>query len=584
MNERIFIISAEAHLRMPYVQCLHAEGYEVEWVDNYCQAIGSITTQYFDLIIADIMLGEEHGLDLLHQMRDMHLTCPVILITEARTVTMATEAVRLGAFDYLLKPVQNERLVQVTYRALHWKKTTEQHERRQALLEAVFGKSEDAIIAVNTELTVVDVNRAGRQFCGGVQVPIGQSIDRLINGCSARCVTALKNAMDREHRIEVQRFECQLGQQPTRVMSLTASPVFHPKRGVVSGAIMVLKEETSHLAAAPAAPLRLHRMIGKSTKMRHISCLIEKLADIPTPVLITGESGTGKELTAEAIHYSGKRKDKPLIKVNCAALAAGLLESELFGHVKGAFTGAIKDKAGRFQLANGGTILLDEIGDISPDIQQRLLRVLQDYEFERVGDSLPIKADVRVIAATNKCLLQKIQQGAFREDLYYRLKVMEITLPPLRERREDIPLLVEHCLAKLNSKLHKEIVAVSEDVLRIFMQHPWPGNVRQLEHALEHAVILCQHHVITVDCLPPECISVIPSLTVVDSQGIERQMIVQALQQTGWNKAKAARLLGMSRRTIYRKMQKYYVPCEEQPHHKCATSHMCHGTQVCHDT
>jgi two-component system, NtrC family, response regulator HydG len=268
---------------------------------------------------------------------------------------------------------------------------------------------------------------------------------------------------------------------------------------------MMLKEEAvlRPPAPRPTAPPS-HRLIGTSAKMQHIYQMIETLKDIPTPVLITGESGTGKELVTEAIHYSGTRHDKPLVKVNCAALPAGLLESEIFGHVKGAFTGAIKDKIGRFQLADGGTLFLDEIGDITLDIQQRLLRVLQTYEFERVGESFPRKVDVRVIAATNKPLTRMIRQGKFREDLYYRLNVMAVALPPLREHREDIPLLVEHCLHQLQQKLHKQITAVSEDVLRLFLQHPWPGNVRQLEHALEHAMVLCQHRVITMECLSPE--------------------------------------------------------------------------------
>jgi DNA-binding NtrC family response regulator len=373
--------------------------------------------------------------------------------------------------------------------------------------------------------------------------------------------------MAAKHRVDVQRFECQLDLQSKRVMSLTASPVFHPRQDTVCGAVMMLRQDSTATAYPPPVTLRLHRLVGNSTRMQHIYHLIEKLKDIQTPILITGESGTGKELIAEAIHYSGKRRDKPLVKVHCAALAAGLLESELFGHIRGAFTGAIKEKAGRFQLADGGTIFLDEIGDISLDIQQRLLRVLQNYEFERVGDSFPIRADVRVIAATNKSLVEQIQQGKFREDLYYRLKVMEIVLPPLRERRDDIPFLVEHCLHKLNKKLHKKITAVSEDVLRLFMQHPWPGNVRQLEHALEYAAIFCQHHIITVDCLPPECTVAsppLPSMLASDSQIIAPQRLVQALEQTGWNKAKAARLLGMSRRTIYRKMQEYGLPFDEQ--------------------
>ena len=199
-----------------------------------------------------------------------------------------------------------------------------------------------------------------------------------------------------------------------------------------------------------------HNIIGKSNKLEKIYILLEKLADVPTTVLVTGESGTGKELIGEALHYKGCRKDKPLIKINCSALPETLLESELFGHVKGAFTGAIKDKEGKFEAGDGGTIFLDEIGDISPAIQLRLLRIIQERVFERVGDNEPVKVDVRIVAATNQNLVQKIREGQFREDLYYRLNIVEINLPPLRERTEDIPLLAEHFIKKFNKKLGKK--------------------------------------------------------------------------------------------------------------------------------
>ena len=278
-------------------------------------------------------------------------------------------------------------------------------------------------------------------------------------------------------------------------------------------------------------------------------------------VLITGETGTGKELIAEALHYRGRRCHKPLVKVNCSALSENLLESELFGHVKGSFSGAILDRTGRFQRANGGTIFLDEIGDISPRTQLQLLRVVQEKEFERVGDSTPIKVDVRIVAATNQRLHEKVRRGDFREDLYYRLKVVEVIMPPLRERKEDIPLLLNHFLNKFNKKLNKEIVAVSADVQKIFMNYSWPGNVRELEHTLEHAFIICRQNTITTDCLPLALKDFIG--TKISASGDlgtdESHAILHALEKTSWNKARAARLLGMSRRTIYRKIKEFNI-------------------------
>ncbi len=296
--------------------------------------------------------------------------------------------------------------------------------------------------------------------------------------------------------------------------------------------------------------------------MQEIYSLIENLADVQTTVLITGESGTGKELAAEALHYKGIRSHKPLVKVNCSALSEGLLESELFGHVKGAFTGAVKDKLGRFQRADKGTIFLDEIGDISPRIQLRLLRVLQGMEFERVGDSTPVKVDVRVIAATNQDLSAKIRRGDFREDLFYRLKVVEINVPPLRERQEDILFLIDHFVEKFNKKFEKEIKAVSADVQKIFMDYEWPGTVRELEHTLEHAFILCRHNTITMDHLPAhfQTSSIVKTRVHRHEEGDETRKILQALEKTGGNKAKAARLLGFDRKTLYRKIEKLNIP------------------------
>jgi transcriptional regulator with PAS, ATPase and Fis domain len=293
--------------------------------------------------------------------------------------------------------------------------------------------------------------------------------------------------------------------------------------------------------------------------MRKLYTFTEALANVQTTVLITGESGTGKELFAAALHNAGSRKHGPFIKVNCAALSENLLESELFGHTSGAFTGAIADKVGRFEKAHGGTIFLDEIGDISSAMQMRLLRVLQEHEIERVGDSTTRKVDVRVIAATNSDLSEKLRQGSFRQDLYYRINVVRLELPPLRERSEDIPQLVAHFLDIFNGKFVKSIRLVSDDVMNLFLHYDWPGNVRELEHAIEHACIISTSDVITLPDLPQECNAVkydTPGGPATPRKSSTPQLTLEeALVMTEGNKSRAARLLGISRRTVYRHLE-----------------------------
>jgi len=276
-------------------------------------------------------------------------------------------------------------------------------------------------------------------------------------------------------------------------------------------------------------------------------------------VLIVGESGTGKELFAHAIHKLSRRKDGPLIKVNCSALPETLLESELFGYVKGAFTDAKKDKPGRFKLAEGGTIFLDEIGDVSVAVQVKLLRVIEQKEFEPLGATYTEKVDVRIIAATNRDLEEMVKDGRFREDLYYRLNVMKVELPPLRERRDDIPLLVEHFIQKYNKKMGKEIEGVSEEAMRLLLNHTYPGNVRELENILEHAFILCKGRIILPEHLPHYLHAKAPSLPAASLREWEREMIKEALRRSGGNITSAARELGIHRTTLWRKMKKYHL-------------------------
>ncbi|MCS6837429.1 MAG: sigma-54 dependent transcriptional regulator [Bdellovibrionaceae bacterium] len=324
---------------------------------------------------------------------------------------------------------------------------------------------------------------------------------------------------------------------------------------------------------------RLIPMIGNSASIQNVFQLIEKIADSDSTVLITGESGTGKELIARSIHSLSHRKHESFIAINCAAIPADLLESELFGHVRGAFTGAIQNKAGRFELADGGTIFLDEIGDLAPLLQVKLLRVLQERSFEPVGGTKSIHVDVRVIAATNKNLTELVKKNLFREDLYYRLNVIPIEVPPLRERKEDIPLLLDHYIKTLNIRKNKKIQGVTDQALSALINYPWPGNIRELENLVERMVILKGEGVIDYADLPqpyrsssshpaevshamlepfvphfqfPE--SGIDFNSVVDQ--FENHLLLMALEKTKWNRNQAAQLLGINRTTLVEKLKK----------------------------
>lgn len=302
------------------------------------------------------------------------------------------------------------------------------------------------------------------------------------------------------------------------------------------------------------------KIVGRSTAMQNVIEIISSVAPKNVNILLEGETGTGKEMIASAIHYNSPRSSKPIIKVNCAAFNEGVLESELFGHEKGSFTGAITKRIGRFELANGGTIFLDEIGDLSLGTQIKLLRVLQEKEFERVGGNETIKVDVRVIAATNQNLKKLIEEGKFREDLYYRLNVVHIELPSLRERKEDIPLLVSYFINRLNEEKGYEIKGITKETMQILLNYQWPGNVRELENALESAMALAERDIIEAKYLPAFLLLTQPqngefyhipqNLTLGE---MEKEIIRFTLEKTGGNKTQASRLLGIGLRTLQRK-------------------------------
>jgi len=313
----------------------------------------------------------------------------------------------------------------------------------------------------------------------------------------------------------------------------------------------------------------LDNIVGKSHAMRRVFSAIMAAARSDATVLIQGESGTGKELVAGAIHFNSERANMPLITANCSALSESLLESELFGHVKGAFTGAIRNRVGRFEEASGGSIFLDEIGELSPYIQVKLLRVLQEKQIERVGESMSRPIDIRIIAATNQDLYGQVREGKFREDLFYRLKVFPIHIPPLRERKEDIPLLVSHFIALQNEKTGKRIRGLTDPAMRLLMDYPWYGNVREVENAIEHAFVLCSGEDIDIFDLPVEIRQEeyprdlprpSPGGMQRDKKKLSREMLLELLEEAGWNKAEVGRRVGLSRTAIWKYMKKWEIP------------------------
>jgi DNA-binding NtrC family response regulator len=323
-----------------------------------------------------------------------------------------------------------------------------------------------------------------------------------------------------------------------------------------------LRREVQRLRREVHKEYSFHQILGKSKPMRDVFELIRRVADSPTNVLITGESGTGKELVAKAIHYNSDRRDAPFVPVNCAAIPEALLESELFGHVKGAFTDAKTDKRGLFEEAHGGTLFLDEISELPLLLQAKLLRSIQEREIRRVGATRAMPVDVRIIAATNLNLAEEAKAKRFREDLFYRLNVIEIRLPPLRERREDIPLLVEAFLKKCAEANHKEVRGMTEAALALLMDHAWPGNVRELENVIERAVTLARGEKILPDDLPPAIQGGRGDRRVLDDAAdrilpldeVEKEYILRILEKTGGNKYQAAQMLGIDRKTLYRKL------------------------------
>jgi two-component system, NtrC family, response regulator AtoC len=449
--KRVLVADDELNMRRVLEAILRREGYDVVTAANGLEALGGMKDGVHT-VITDLKMPGLDGMGLLKRLSSEYPDVPVVMITAHGSVESAVEAVKLGAFDYLEKPFEQEQIRQVVAKAI----STYALARRDARPEEPSGHG---------------------------------------------------------------RF----------------------------------------------------RLVGQSPAIQQIYGVVEKVANTPSTVLITGESGTGKELIARALHENSSRHAGPFIKINCAAIPKTLMESELFGYEKGAFTGAVGAKPGRFELAHGGTLFLDEIGEIPIEMQVKLLRVLQESEFERVGGIKTIKVDVRLVTATNRDLLAEVGAGAFREDLFYRLNVVPIHIAPLRERREDIPLLADHFIAKFNGRLKKEIASITPEAIERLIAYQWPGNIRELENLMERTMLFCEGPAIRVSDLPVEVTGASPSAAATSPAGdeggrpapeslkeavraeterVERELIQKALDATGGNVTQAARKLKISRKSL----------------------------------
>ena len=446
-QKTILVVDDDRVGRESLAEAVAEMGYCALGASDAAAALRVVERQTVDLVLTDLRMPDVDGLELLRRLRQRDSRIFVILITAFATVRTAVEAMKLGAFNYIVKPVD---------------------------LDQLRAHVENALSAHNLLLENI-----------------------------------------------------------------------------------ALRQRLQRLGGFP-------ELVGHSAAMRPVLDLINQVADTHSAILIRGESGTGKELVANAIHGRSRRSNGPFIKVNCAALSESLLESELFGHEEGAFTGAVRQRPGRFELADGGTLFLDEVADLASTTQAKLLRVLQNFEFERLGGTETLRVDVRVIAATNADLAERVREGKFRQDLYFRLNVVPVDLPPLRERPEDIPVLVHNFIQRFAERNRKDIVDITPEALQLLTCHDWPGNVRELENCIERMVVTSATRVLDVDTLPPEIGPLaehpaIPFPVGLTMAQIEERAIRETLAATGGNRKDAARILGIGLRTLHRKITRYHI-------------------------
>ena len=428
----------------------------------------------------------------------------------------------------------------------------------QAILESI----SDGVFTVDKNWTVTFFNRAAEEITGILrEEALGKRCSDVFRSSMCESACALKKTM--ETGVPMIDKPCYIiDGEGERIPISVSTAVLRDDKGNIIGGAETFRDltEVEQLRQELEERHRIGELVSRSPAMKPLFEMLPAVAESGGTVLITGESGTGKEVLARTMHHISPRKEEPFVTVNCGALPDNLLESELFGYKAGAFTGAVRDKPGRFHLARGGTVFLDEIGELSPAMQVKLLRVLQDKTFEPLGSTKTEKSDARVIAATNRDLEEEVKAGRFREDLFYRINVIRLHLPPLRERREDIPLLTEHFIRLFNSRRDHPIEGVAPQVYQMFFAYDWPGNIRELENVMERAFILCRGPMITPDLLPRELsfseeIQAASSLHKASSRA-EASLLREVLDRNGGDKAKAARELGIHRSTLYRKMKR----------------------------
>ena len=457
-------------------------------------------------------------------------------------------------------------------------------------LNQIMDSMAEGVFTLDTQGRITSWNRSMERITGfASSEALGRSCEILgFSRCFGRVCPADVRKCGILERERPEARECVLRHREGRdVPVIKQARVVKDDDGQVIGIVETVTDMTElhrarHKAEEASRLLAEHysfaNILGKSEAMQEVFSRVRAAAASRATVLIQGESGTGKELIASAIHYNSDQADQPFVTVNCSALTESLLESELFGHVKGAFTGAVKDRRGRFEEAHGGSIFLDEIGELSQPVQVKLLRILQEREVERVGESRPRKIDIRVIVATHRDLASLVAQGIFRQDLYYRLKVFPIQLPPLRQRQDDLPLLVSHFIAKQNEQTGQRIKGMEPQAMRLIMDYDWPGNVRELENAVEHAFVLASRDTIRVNDLPGEVRErgrpggrpgkkggSHPSTGRRTGVKIEKEGLLELLEEHEWNKAEVARQLGISRTAVWKRMKTWGIPLKPKP-------------------
>jgi len=531
--------------------------FTLEHASRLTEAIEHLEKETFDVVLLDLGLPESIGLETLVRMREQASHVPIVVLT-GEGETLSIESLKHGAQDYLVKGhINYGTLRRCLCYAIERKKIQEALWIKDRVIES----STNAIAITDLQGKLTYVNNAFLELWRykSADDVIGKAVKEFWDKKSeALLITeAVFSEGSWVGKIHSRR-------KDDGKLDLQLSAFIVKEKGK-SGESMCMVfsfvdiTELTHLRHRLKTEQSFAGLIGRDKKMLELFDTIREVAEVNVPVLIQGDSGTGKELVAAAIHDEGPLAEKPFVPINCGALPEGVLESELFGHVKGAFTGAVRDRKGRFELADGGTIFLDEIGDIPAAMQVKLLRVLQEGTFQRVGGEENTKVDVRVISATNKNLIEEVAAGRFREDLYYRLCVVPVYLPPLRERRNDIPLLAEHLLKKALTEMASEDVVLSSEVVDVMMDYDWPGNVRELENALQYALVKCRDNVLLPEHLPLNIHKTdMPTQPCPKKASKKRkhkldvETVWQTLAETGGNKIEAAHRLGVSRATLYR--------------------------------